>query len=61
MGAFFWAEHLGDQLAGAVGDEVLLGEVFRAVDQAHQLDDALDAVEVSAHGRLQGAHQVNGN
>ena len=52
------AEHLGQQLGAAVGHQMLLGEVGRAVDQAHHLDDALDLVQV-AHRGVQRAHQVD--
>ena len=54
------AEYLTNQLAGAVGHQMLLGESGRGVDQAHQLDDARDFLQV-AHRRLQGAQQVDGN
>ena len=43
----------------AVGDHVLFGEFGRGVDQAGQLDDALDAAQVAAAGGLQRAHQVD--
>ena len=59
MGAAF-AKHLGQQFRAAVGDQVLLDEVGRAVHQAHDLDDAAHALQV-AHGGLQGAHQVDGH
>jgi hypothetical protein len=60
MGTYFGAEHLAQQLAAAVGDQVLLGEVTCGVDQAHHFDDALDLVQV-AHCSVQGAHQINGH
>ena len=59
MGAAL-AEHLAQQLGAAVGHQVLFGVVAGAVDQAHHLDDAGDGVEV-AHGRVQGAQQVDGD
>eukprot|EP01137_Pigoraptor_chileana_P028249 Opistho-2@11896 len=59
MGAAI-AEDLGQQLGAAVGHQVLLGEVGRAVDQAHHLDDAADLVQV-ADGGVQGAQQVDGD
>src|SRR6185369_14090566 len=52
------AEYLAQQLAGAIGHQVLLGEIGRRVDQAHHLDDALDLAQV-AHGSLQRAHEVD--
>ncbi len=45
----------------AVGDQVLLGECRRAVDQAHHLDDAPDATEIAVAGRSQRAEQVDGD
>ena len=59
MGSHGGAEHLAQQLAATVGDEVLLGVVGTGVDQAQYLDDALHAVEVGACGLasgVQGAH-----
>jgi hypothetical protein len=53
------AEHFADQFGRAVGHQVLLGEVLGRVHQAHQLDDAHDAVQVAAAGVLQGADQVD--
>ena len=46
------AEHIGHQFGRAVGDEMLLGEIECLVHEAHQLDDALDAVQV-AHVSMQ--------
>ena len=54
------AEDFGEQLTATVGDEVLFGEVGRAVDQAHHLDDAFDLVQV-AHCSMQRAQQVDGD
>src|SRR4029079_10122219 len=54
------AEDGDQQLGGPVGHEVLLREGRRAVDEHHELHDALDALEV-AQGRLQRAHQVDGD
>mmetsp|Transcript_41226 Transcript_41226/g.96461 ORF Transcript_41226/g.96461 Transcript_41226/m.96461 type:complete len:213 (+) Transcript_41226:889-1527(+) len=51
------AQHRGQQFRAAVGDQVLLGEVRRAVDQAHHLDDA-HLGEVTGGG-LQRAEQVD--
>ena len=59
VGTFF-AKHLGDQLAGTVGHQVLFGEFGDGVDQGHQLDDARDAVQV-AHGGVERAHEINGD
>ena len=42
------AKHLAQQFAGAIGHQVLLGEITGGVHQAHHLDDALDAVQVPA-------------
>ena len=54
----FLAEDLGEQFGAAVGHQVLFGVVGRAVDQAHDLDDALDPVQV-AERRVQRAEQVD--
>ena len=52
------AKNLADELARAVGNQVLFGEFASGIDQRHQLDDARDAVEV-AHSGVQCAQQVN--
>ena len=44
------AEDFGDQLRGAVRHQMMLGEFAGRIDQAHQLDDALDACQVAAAG-----------
>mgnify|MGYP000511679598 CR=1 FL=1 len=44
------SEDLAEQFRAAVGDQMLFGEGRGRVDQAHDLDDALDAVEVGAGG-----------
>ena len=54
------AKDLADQLAGAIGYQMLLGKAAGGVDQRHQFDDAGDAVEI-AHRRMQSAQQINGN
>src|SRR5712691_13315990 len=54
------AEDLDQQLRGPVGDQMLLGEGRRAVDQHHELDDPRDSVEV-ADGGVQGAHELDGD
>ena len=51
-------EDLDEQLRGAVGDQVVLGERRRAVDERHQLHDPRDPVEVSDRG-VQRAHQLD--
>ena len=61
MGTLFRAKHFGEQLTGAIGHQVLLGEVTGRVHQAHHLHDALDAVQVAAGGRMQRAQQVHGH
>src|SRR6218665_1727768 len=55
------AKQADEQFAGAVGHQVLFGEVAGAVDQAQQLDDALDAVQITATGGLQRAQQIDGD
>ncbi|MNG17026.1 hypothetical protein D3C84_1009840 [compost metagenome] len=60
MRALFGAEHFGEELAGAVGHQMLFGEGADRVHEAHHLDDALDLVQV-AHGRVQRAEQVDGD
>ena len=54
------AKHLAQQFAGAVGHQMMFGEVGAGVDQRHELDDALDAMEITHRG-LQRAHQVDGD
>src|SRR5688500_17893055 len=54
----FLSEDLLEHLRRAVGDEVLLGEAGRAVDQDEQLDDALDAGEIDGR-HLQRAEEIH--
>jgi hypothetical protein len=44
------SEDGAEELRGAVGDEVLLGERGRAVHQHQQLHDAADAIQVARRG-----------
>ena len=58
------AEHGAEQLAAPIGDQVLLGVLRRAVDQAHDFDDFVDVVQVLTDRQtsgVQGAHEINGN
>ncbi len=55
------AEDFTDQLRSAIGDQVMFGVVTGGIDQAHELDDALDAGQVAATGCLQGGDQVDGH
>ncbi len=57
----FVTKDLAQQLRAAIGHQVLFGKRGCGIDQAHDLDDALDAVQVAAASCLQGAHQLNGN
>src|SRR5664280_2421189 len=59
MRALF-GEDLAEQLRAAVGDEMVLGEVGRAVDEAGDANDPLDLVEI-ADGGVQGAEQIDGD
>ena len=52
------AKNLADELARAVGNQVLFSEFAGGVNQRHQLDDARDAVEVAYSG-VQRAQQIN--
>ena len=56
-----FAEDFAQQFAAAVGDQMLLGVAGAGVDQAHDLDDALDAIQIAAAGMLQRAHQIHGH
>src|SRR6185437_3524355 len=52
------AEDVDEQLRGAVDDQVLLGEVKIAVDEAGQFQEALDPVE-RAEFLLEQAQQID--
>src|SRR5678815_2294309 len=51
-------EDLAEELGAAVGHQVVLGEVGRAVDEARDAHDALDLVEVADRG-VERAEQVD--
>lgn len=53
------AEDVDDQVAGAVDDLGLVGEVRRRVDEAAELDAARHPVEVAAAGRLELGQDVD--
>ena len=55
-----FAKHLTQQLGAAIGDQMVLGEIRGAVDQAHDLDDARHVVE-PARGCGQRAQQIDGD
>ena len=41
------AKNLGEQLRRTIGHEMLFGECWRAVHQAHKLDDSADVVQIT--------------
>ena len=55
-----FAEHVGDQVRGAVGDEMLFDEARCRRDEADELDDALDPGEIAAKRSLRLRQDVDG-
>ena len=53
------SENFAEQFGRAIGYQMVLGEVGGRIDQACQLDDTLDAIQIATAGRLQRSNQVD--
>src|SRR5579871_5247708 len=54
------SKYLGEQFRRAIRHKVLLRECWRAVHQAHKLDDSPDVVQIT-DGEIQGCQQIDGD
>src|SRR5215470_8266629 len=54
------SKHLGKQFRRTIGHKVLLRECWRAVHQAHKLDDSPDVVQIT-DGEIECCHQIDGD
>ncbi len=60
----FAFKNLSQQFTAAIGHQVVLGELCCGVDQAGELDDLFDGIQIPPQtlaGGLKRAHEVNGH
>jgi hypothetical protein len=55
-----FSKHLREQFRRTISHKVLLRECWRAVHQAHKLDDSPDVVQITG-GKIQCCHLIDGD